>query len=340
MSSHIMSSGTPAIVTEGLTKHYGSVKALVDLDLTVHRGEVFGFLGPNGAGKTTMIRTILDEIRPTAGRAWIMGMDTHRQSVDIRHGLGYLPSDFAAYPTMTGRDLISYFARLRGGVDWSYVATLAERLQSDLDRKLGDLSSGNRQKIGLIQALMNRPDVLIMDEPSAGLDPIMQRELQTMMREVAAEGRTVFLSSHALGEVQRVADRVGIIRAGHLVALETVADLRAKALRSIEFTFEQRPRADMFDGVPGVRDVTASNRHLLVSFDGTVKTLLAALDDDNPLLDISTEDADLEEIFLTYYVGDEAVEPAVFDGRSGDGSAGPGEAPGGDPGRADELVDH
>ncbi len=295
-----------AIKTEGLTKHYDDVKALIDLTVTVDQGEVFGFLGPNGAGKTTTIRTILDEIRPTSGLAWILGMDCHDQSVEIRHQLGYLPADLALYPNMTARSLLTYFANLRGGVDWTYVEELAERLDSDLDRRLEDLSSGNRQKVGLIQAFMNRPRLLVMDEPSAGLDPIMQRELQTMMREVAAEGRTVFLSSHALGEVQRVADRVGIIRAGRLVALETVADLRAKALRRIEFTFERPPDASMFNGVPGVRDVTADNRHLVVSFDGTMQALLAALHDGNRLIDISTEDADLDEIFLTYYRGDGA----------------------------------
>jgi ABC-2 type transport system ATP-binding protein len=293
-----------AIKTDGLTKHYGEVEALIDLTVTVDQGEVFGFLGPNGAGKTTTIRTILDEIRPTAGRAWILGMDCHSQSVEIRHHLGYLPADLALYPNMTARSLLTYFANLRGGVDWTYVEELAERLDSDLDRRLEDLSSGNRQKVGLVQAFMNRPKLLVMDEPSAGLDPIMQRELQTMMREVAAEGRTVFLSSHALGEVQRVADRVGIIRAGRLVALETVADLRAKALRRIEFTFERPPDASMFDGVPGVRDISADNRHLVVSFDGTMQALLAALHDGNRLIDISTEEADLDEIFLTYYRGD------------------------------------
>ncbi|MBT8198456.1 MAG: ABC transporter ATP-binding protein, partial [Acidimicrobiia bacterium] len=170
-----------AIHTEGLTKHYGDVKALVDLDLSIKPGEVFGFLGPNGAGKTTMIRTILDEIRPTAGRASILGMDTHLQSVEIRDHIGYVPGDLAMYPNLTGMDTLTYFASLRGGVDWGYVETLAERLDADLSKKVGDLSSGNRQKVGLIQAFMNKPDVLVMDEPSSGLDPLVQREFQKMM---------------------------------------------------------------------------------------------------------------------------------------------------------------
>ena len=203
-----------AIHTEGLTKHYGEVPALVDLNLDVRAGEIFGFLGPNGAGKTTTIRTFLDELRPTSGSASILGMDTHLQSVEIRDHIGYVPGDLAMYPNLTGKDTLTYFANLRGGVDWGFVDSLAERLGADLSKKVGDLSSGNRQKVGLIQAFMNKPDVLIMDEPSSGLDPLVQREFQAMMREVASDGRTVFLSSHTLSEVQRVADRVGIIRHG------------------------------------------------------------------------------------------------------------------------------
>ena len=228
-----------AILTEKLTKHYGSFPALVDLDLEVRPGEIFGFLGPNGAGKTTTIRTILDEIRPTSGKATILGMDTHTASVEIRHHIGYVPGDLAMYPNLTGRDTITYFANLRGGVDWGFVDELADRLDADLSKKVGDLSSGNRQKVGLIQAFMNKPELLIMDEPSSGLDPLVQREFQKMMREVTADGRTVFLSSHTLSEVQRVADRVGIIRHGKLIAVEGVAELRSKAIRTVTLVFDE-----------------------------------------------------------------------------------------------------
>ncbi len=290
-----------AIHTEGLTKHYGDVKALVDLDLDIRPGEIFGFLGPNGAGKTTMIRTILDEIRPTAGKASILGLDTHTQSVEIRKHIGYVPGDLAMYPNLTGRDTLTYFANLRGGVDWSYVETLADRLNADLEKKVGDLSSGNRQKVGLIQAFMNKPDVLIMDEPSSGLDPLVQREFQKMMREVAAEGRTVFLSSHTLSEVQRVANRVGIIRHGHLVAVETVADLRSKAIRTVNIFFDEPVEASAFEGLPGVREVTSQNEHVTLSFDGQMETLLKVVTEHFHVLDITTHEADLEEIFLTYY---------------------------------------
>ncbi len=300
-----------AIRTAALTKHYGEVEALIDLDLEVARGEVYGFLGPNGAGKTTMIRTILDEIRPTAGRAWIVGFDSQRESVEIRHHIGYLPGDLALYPALTGLDTLTFFANLRGGVDWSYVHELAERLGADLTKKVGDLSTGNRQKVGLIQAFMNEPDVLIMDEPSTGLDPLVQREFQTMLREVAAAGRTVFLSSHTLSEVQRVADRVAIIRHGRLVAVEYLADLRTKAMRRVELEFDRDVELDVLRAIPGVRDVGVDNHRASLSFDGKMATLLGAVAQRYDLVDITTREADLEEIFLTYYRDDAAESVAV-----------------------------
>ena len=297
-----------AIRTIGLTKHYGEVRALVDLDLEVRPGEVFGFLGPNGAGKTTMIRTILDEIRPTAGSAAILGMDSHDQSVEIRRHIGYVPGDLALYPSLTGRDTLTYFANLRGGVDWDYVDSLADRLDADLSKKVGDLSSGNRQKVGLIQAFMNHPAVLIMDEPSSGLDPLVQREFQAMMREVAAEGRTVFLSSHTLSEVQRVADRVGIIRHGRLIALEGVAEMRSKAIRRVDLYFDGLADAADFEAVPGASDVAVQNHHVSLSFDGQMEDLLAVVTGRYTLVDITTEVADLEEIFLTFYRDEDPQE--------------------------------
>ncbi len=290
-----------AIRTDKLTKHYGDFPALVDLNLEVRTGEIFGFLGPNGAGKTTTIRTLLDEIRPTTGKATILGMDTHAQSVEIRRHIGYVPGDLAMYPNLTGRDTITYFANLRGGVDWDFVESLADRLDADLSKKVGDLSSGNRQKVGLIQAFMNKPELLIMDEPSSGLDPLVQREFQKMMREVADSGRTIFLSSHTLSEVQRVADRVGIIRHGKLIAVEGVAELRSKGIRTVTMIFDEPVDESEFDAVPGVREVTVDNSHVVVSFDGHMAELLKAASNGHHLLDISTQEADLEEIFLTYY---------------------------------------
>ncbi len=290
-----------ALHTEALTKHYGEVKALVDLDLDVRPGEVFGFLGPNGAGKTTMIRTVMDEIRPTSGHARILGMDCHDQSVEIRRHIGYLPSDLSLYPNLTGKDTLTYFANLRGGVDWSYVDVLAERLGAELGKKVGDLSSGNRQKVGVIQAFMNRPQLLIMDEPSNGLDPLVQREFQAMMREIVAEGASVFLSSHTLSEVQRVADRVGIIRHGHLIARESVASLRSKGMRSVELELASIPNPDVFRSIDGVRDVTAENHRVQLSYEGKMAELLRKVAEHYDVVDISTQEADLEEIFLAYY---------------------------------------
>jgi ABC-2 type transport system ATP-binding protein len=290
-----------AIRTEGLTKHYGDVKALVDLDVEIRSGEIFGFLGPNGAGKTTMIRTILDEIRPTAGSASIVGLDSHEHSVEIREHIGYVPGDLALYPNLTGRDTITYFANLRGGVDWSHVEALADRLDADLSKKVGDLSSGNRQKIGLIQAFMSKPEVLIMDEPSSGLDPLVQREFQAIMREVTASGSTVFLSSHTLSEVQRVADRVGIIRHGKLIAVEAVSSLRSKGLRKVELFFDASVDGAVFESVDDVNDVVVQNHHVTLSFSGPMENLLKVVSDRYTLVDISTQEADLEEIFLTYY---------------------------------------
>jgi ABC-2 type transport system ATP-binding protein len=291
----------PAISTDRLTKHYGSVKALVNLDLDVQPGEVFGFLGPNGAGKTTAIRTLMDEIRATSGSATIAGLDTHKDSVEIRRHLGYLPSDLTMYPNLTGKDTITYFSNLRGGVDWSIVDSFAERLGADLSRKVGDLSTGNRQKVGLIQAFMNQPDLIIMDEPSAGLDPLVQREFQNMMREVADDGRAVFLSSHTLSEVQRVADRVGIIRDGHLVTVESVQSLRSKAIRRVDLYFEEPVEVSVFEQISGVRSADVTNHHASLSFDGHMDELLGVAATKYSLVDINTQEEDLEEIFLTYY---------------------------------------
>lgn len=295
------------IHAEGLTKHYGDVRAVVDLDLNIQAGEIFGFLGPNGAGKTTTIRTLLDEIRPTAGRSSILGLDTHEKAVEIRRHIGYLPGDLAMYPNLTGKDTLTYFANLRGGVDWSYVDHLTKRLDADLIKKVGDLSSGNRQKVGLIQAFMNKPEVLIMDEPSSGLDPLIQRELQAMMREVADDGHTVFLSSHSLSEVQRVADRVGIIRQGKLITVEKVSELRSKAIRRIELDFDTPVEATVFEAVLGVSDVSVKDYQVVLSYDGKMEVLLRAVMDRYDLVDIHTQEADLEEIFLTYYRDDEVT---------------------------------
>ncbi len=289
-----------AIETRGLTKHYGSVVALADLDLEIKPGEVFGFLGPNGAGKSTTIRLLLDQIRATSGGASILGRDIHRDSLQIRRMVGYIPGDLALYPKLTGAATLRYFAKLRGGVEQSYVDELAERFTADLSRKVGEYSTGNRQKIGLIQAFMHRPPLLILDEPNAGLDPLVQQEFHQLIREVRDEGRTVFLSSHTLSEVERVADRVGIIRHGRLAVVERIDELKRKAIRQIDFEFAEPIPADTFAGVDGVREATVDGQHARVSYEGTVNSLLRAAMT-YEVVNLNSRESDLEEIFLAYY---------------------------------------
>jgi len=301
-----MSSGAkpPAILTFELSKRYGEVDAVADLDLEVVEGEVFGFLGPNGAGKTTTIRALLNYVRPTSGRAEVLGLDARRDSVRLRRMIGYMPSEYEMYDRLTGAEMLTYYANLRGGVDRTFVAQLAERLRADLGKKMRDYSTGNKQKVGLIQAFMNRPRLLILDEPSTGLDPLMQHELQDMIDEVRAEGRTVFLSSHTLSEVERVADRVGILRNGRLVEVESVQSLRTKAIRRIDLEFRAPIDASHFDALPQVRAAESTGTLMSLSFDGEIGEILRlALDHD--VVNLNSREADLEEIFLAYYRGDD-----------------------------------
>lgn len=287
------------IQTRQLTKHYGSFPALVDLDLDVQQGEVFGFLGPNGAGKSTTIRVLMGELNATSGTATVLGADP--RAVAHRNRVGYLPADLALWPAMTGRDTLKFFANLRGGVDWGYVDTLVERLSATLDKRVGELSSGNRQKIGLIATFMHKPELLLLDEPNSGLDPLVQHEFWAMMREVADEGRSVFLSSHTLSEVERVADRVGIIRKGHLVTVEHVAQLRRKRMRRVELDVDGHLDPQVLAPVAGVRDLVILPERVTLDFDGDVGQLLAAVTGAVRLRDLHTQEADLEDIFLTYY---------------------------------------
>lgn len=290
----------PVIRTQSLSKAYGDFTAVDDLDLAVQEGEIFGFLGPNGAGKSTTIRLLLDQIRPSAGEASVLGLDTRSGSLAIRRRVGYIPGDLALYPSMTGAQTLRYFARLRGGVEQRSIDELAERLQADLSKKISEYSTGNRQKIGLIQAFMHQPDLLILDEPTAGLDPLVQQEFMEMVREVRSDGRTVFLSSHTLSEVERVADRVGIIRHGKLVVVETIEHLKEKAVRRLDFEFADPVPPTLFDDVEGVRDVDAHERSVSVTFDGSVNGMLRAAVQ-HEVVNLHSREADLEEIFLAYY---------------------------------------
>lgn len=293
-----------AILTEGLTKFYGRHRGLVDLNFEVRPGEVVGYLGPNGSGKTTTIRLLLDFIRPTKGRAELFGMDARAHSKEIRRRVGYLPGELATYDNLTGWELLTYFSNLRGGVDWKYTGDLAARLGLELSRQIHTLSKGNKQKVGLVQAFMHQPELLILDEPTSGLDPLMQQEFYRLIAEVKAEGRTVFLSSHVLAEVERIADRVGIIREGQLVLEEEVATLKAKALRQLEMHFAESVPAEAFMGLPGVRDVRAEDGVVHCSIEGSVDALIKAAARFE-VINITSHEPDLEEIFLAYYSGGE-----------------------------------
>jgi ABC-2 type transport system ATP-binding protein len=295
----------PVIATSGLTKDYGSGRGLFGLDLEIGQGEVFGFLGPNGAGKSTTLRLLLDLIRPTSGSAQLLGLDSRRDSLAIRRRVGFLPGDLALYPKLTGRAVLDYLARVRGGVDSRVRDSLVERFDADLNRPTHQLSTGNRQKLGLIQAFMHEPELLILDEPISGLDPLVQQSFHALLAEVSAEGRTVFLSSHTLSEVERVTDRLAILRQGRLVVVDSLENLRKVALQRLEIEFAAPVAADEFRALPGVTEVQADGTTITVSFEGSadavVKTAAA-----HEVRAIRPREDDLEDIFLRYYQGTDA----------------------------------
>lgn len=291
----------PAILTEGLSKSYGDTVALDGLGLRVERGEIFGFLGPNGAGKSTTIRLLLDLIRPTAGRALVLGMDCQRQSVAVRARTGYLPGDLRLYPALRGREMVDLMAGLRKApVDRRFVLGLAEKLGLDLEKPAGSLSKGNRQKLGIVLALVGRPPMLLLDEPTSGLDPIVQHTVWGILREEAQRGTAVFFSSHVMSEVDQVCERVGILRAGRLVAVEPVAGMKARQVRHVEVSFaDATPPPDAFN-LPGVREIR--RERLVAEFEvaGEIDGLLKALAPFH-VVDLRTQQPALDEILLGYY---------------------------------------
>jgi ABC-2 type transport system ATP-binding protein len=291
-----------AIETVGLSKTYdGKVRALVDLDLRVERGEVFGYLGPNGAGKSTTIRLLMGLIHPTSGRAALFGVDTRTESLTSRRSVGYLPGDLRLADRLTGHEQLESLARLRGSLDAPLRNELCERLGVELDRPIRQLSKGNRQKLGLVQAFMHRPQLVVLDEPTAGLDPLLQGEVRLLLRETVEEGRTVFLSSHSLDEVQHVADRVGIIRSGRLVDVDAVESLRERSLRHVTITFAEPVDAGPFAALDGVRVTDAENSVLRLSAPETAMDALVKAAARHPVVDLVSQPADLEEIFLELY---------------------------------------
>jgi len=289
-----------AILTSRLTKSYGPVLALDHLDLEVRRGEIFGFLGPNGAGKTTAIRLFLDLLRPDSGQVTVLGLDPRTRGVELRRRVGYLPGDFTVDGNQTARQLLTYLGNLRGGIRRDRIEGLAERLDLDLDQKIRSLSKGNRQKVGLIQAFMHEPELLILDEPTSGLDPLMAREFLTMTLEARAHGQTVFMSSHILSEVQKVADRAGIIRRGELIAVDEVEALRAKSLRRVEVAFDEPVDASAFADVRGVSDLVVEDGVLRCRLLGEADALVKAVARYR-VRDFISEEPDLEELFFHYY---------------------------------------
>ena len=293
---------TVAIRTEGLTKYYGKERGVVDLDLDVLEGEVFGYLGPNGAGKTTTIRLLLDLLRPTRGTARVLGKDPYHDGIEIRSEIGYLPGELALYDRLTGHQMLTYLSHLRHMDGLGEAPRLAEHLDLDLSRPIGDLSSGNKQKVGLVQAFMHRPRVLILDEPTSGLDPLMQQEFYRLVHVARDEGRTVFLSSHILSEVERIADRVGIIREGRMVVVEGLDTLKERAPRRLDLHFSVPIPASEFEDLPHVADVAVDGTVVSCRVVGPIDPLVkrAARFE---VTNIVSHEADLEELFLQYYRG-------------------------------------
>ena len=291
---------TSAIETFGLTKRYGSVTAVADLSLRVEPGQVFGFLGPNGAGKSTTIRLLMALQRPTQGRATLLGLDAGADSVEVHRRVGYLPGDLELFPRLTGRQHIAWFARARGGVHASQVEQLIERFQVVADRPVRELSKGNRQKIGLVLAFMHEPDLLVLDEPTSGLDPLMQHEFESLLRETTGQGRTVFLSSHELDEVQRIADRVAIIKDGRLVAQDTVDGLRRAAPQRMEVRFRRPVHPGALNAVAGVTVTGSDGARITLDVTGDIAPVLKVIADHDPV-DLISRPADLDELFLGFY---------------------------------------
>jgi ABC-2 type transport system ATP-binding protein len=291
-----------AIVTNGLTKSYGDTLALDALDLHVRTGEVFGFLGPNGAGKTTAIRLMLDVLRPDTGSATVLGLDPRADGVEMRRRVGYLPGDFATDGRQSPREFLTYLGNLRGGISEGAIEDLAERLELDLDTRIGSLSKGNRQKVGLVQAFMHSPELLILDEPTSGLDPIMAREFLAMIAEARDSGQTVFMSSHILSEVQHGADRAGIIRKGRLVAIDDVDELRARAMRHVQVVFDTDIDAHEFAGLESVSGVTVEGNVMRCRLTGEADALVKTVAR-HKVVDFVSEEPDLEEMFFHHYTG-------------------------------------
>ena len=292
----------PAIRTSKLTKDYGSGHGLFDLDLEVPAQQVFGFLGPNGAGKTTAIRCVMGMIRPTSGSAHVFGLDCLRDPVDVKRKVGYLPGDMPQFGAMRGKEVVAYFGGMRGGVDPKRVHDLAQRFDLDLGRRFREYSSGNKQKLGIVLAFMHSPELLILDEPTGGLDPLNQQEFYRVLREARDGGSTIFLSSHILSEVEHACDRVGIVRAGRLVKVADLEELHRIRIHRVEIEFAEGANVpvDAIRSAEGVDQVAVTDRVLTCTVRGSVEPLLRALSP-APVTNLVSHEPSLEEVFLEYY---------------------------------------
>jgi beta-exotoxin I transport system ATP-binding protein len=291
-----------AIITKGLIKNYGKVQALRGVDLDVSQGEIFGFLGPNGAGKTTTIRCMLDLIRPQGGSIRVLGLDPQEDPVAVRAQVGYLPGELSLEDNLKVEALLRYFVGLRKNhVDWKYVEELAERLQLDLSVQIKNLSKGNKQKVGVVQALMAKPRLLLLDEPTAGLDPLVQQEVYRLLREAREYGASIFFSSHIISEVEAIAERVAIIRKGVIVQEAKPSQLVNFAMRKVHIRFLEPVDATRLKEIPGVSILSTQNGNAVsLRVEGEMDGLIKALRT-YPVSDFETERASLEEVFLAYY---------------------------------------
>ena len=294
------------IKTQGLIKSYGNVQALFGVDLEVKQGEVFGFLGPNGAGKTTTIRCMLDLIRPQGGTIRVLGLNPQAEPEAIKARVGYLPGELHLDENMTAQQVFRYFNRLRGNrSNWDFIQELSDRLKLDLKTPIKNFSHGNKQKVGVVQALMHRPELVLLDEPTGGLDPLMQQEVLRMLAEAQDNGASVFFSSHIISEVQAVANRVAIIREGKIVEVAETAALLNRSMRQVRIRFQQPTRADDIFNLPGVELLsTDDGLGILLQVEGEMDALIKVLAQ-YPVSDFETERTSLEEIFLAYYEGKE-----------------------------------
>ncbi len=289
------------VETWSLTKYYGSRMGIEDLTLDIREGETFGFLGPNGAGKTTTIRLLLDHIRPTRGHAAVFGLDPRHDGTEIRSQLGYIPGDIPSNMSVTGHEILRAAEGLRAGsVDWRYVYQIAERLESELTVQVRKLSRGNRQKIAIISAIMHKPRLLIADEPTGGLDPLMQQEFNAIIRESSGDGMSIFLSSHILSEVEHLCDRVGMIRGGTLMEVAEVSELKHRSSKSIEIRFAENVGAREIGEIEGFRLLESGPGFVRGTVTGSLDRLIKSISRFE-ILDLVTDEPSLEDIVLSFY---------------------------------------